>query len=386
MKYLILVVVSLVIVPDAVFTQEAQQESEAVRIFRETKDCVVDVHTTAELEKPYYGSKTVSWGGAGFFSDKKCHVATAAHVIRSPNGKYNSIRIINYSYTVATKTRKYQAELVRINPGDQAELKVLNINPPDYKAVKFGDPNKVKIGETVYAIGSPYGLSNSFTSGIVSALNRIFGMNYIEAFIQTSAQINPGNSGGPLFNSAGEVIGIVTARIVDDGLGFVVPVTLFRPSLMKKYDVDPPWFGAEALLENFARMGTPEKPHMYDLSMLYKLTGIGDPAAAMLLAKLTYPKTDATDRWAIVISVDSTKLDGKHSPAYLAGIKKGDLITKFNGKPIQSGMDLRIGILEAPKGKEFEIELIRAEAPGVSRTITVKVKLEGDPDDKHPTF
>ena len=116
------------------------------------------------------------------------------------------MKVVSYTYwvTLTDKKKKYSAELKRNNAlSDLALLRAVDADPQDYTVAKFGNPNEVQIGETVFAIGTPYGFPGSIKVGIVSGLHRIINMNYLEDFIETSAPINFGNSGGPLVNSRG---------------------------------------------------------------------------------------------------------------------------------------------------------------------------------------
>ncbi len=362
---------------DAQQSAQAPQDETGVKIYNLYKNCVVDVETIMKTEDGIQFSS----GGSGFFVDNAGHILTNSHVVKRENDEIvvfdffgiTRYKIVSYTYwvTVTSKNKKYSAELIGLNQySDLAVLKAAAADSQEYSVAKFGDPDKVKIGERVYAIGMPYRLSNSLTSGTVSGLHRILGMNYLEDFIQTDAPINPGNSGSPLINSQGEVIGINGAKIRNsDGMGFAISVRLVKLEELKKGEAKLPWFGLEALLTNFPRTGTYENPGFQDLKYLNGQTDIDDVPALILLTRLT------KDNCAVVNQIDETKdAGGNQSPAKKAGLKRGDLITKVGGRPVQNGMDIRSIILEIPVGKSFEIEHIRTNN-GIKQELRTTVTL-----------
>lgn len=371
-----------------IFAQDEKKDEkvlDGVKIYEKYKDCVVDIQTILTLEN----GMIYSVGGSGFFINKDNQVATVAHVVKEKDdqvkfggffGGGTVVKIVSYEYFVVltSKGRKYKAELVGANVySDTACLKVLDIDPADYTAAEIGDPDGLKVGEAVYAIGMPYGLSNSLTSGKVSALHRYIDLWYLEDFVQTDTPINPGNSGSPLIDSRGRVVALNDAGIRGaDGMGFAVSMKLFNLEQLKKGSPTLPWFGAEAMVMNFPRMGTKDKPRFQDMAELYERTGMDDPESLILLAKLTDP---TQDRWGIVTMVDEVKVNNDYSPAKNSGIKRGDLVTKINGKIAKSGMDIRLVILDIPVGQAFDIELTRIEKNGVPKNMTLKATLQNMP-------
>lgn len=355
---------------------------DAVDVYDYYKDCTVDIETTLNLAN----GMVVQFGGTGFFVEndgkKEGHIATAAHVVKVEDDEVTIggffgfggevVKITSYEYYVSliSKNKKYKAELVGANVyDDKALLKAVDANPADYNVAKLSYDN-LKVGEPVYVLGMPYGLSNNFTHGKISALHRYIGLWYVEDFIGTDAPINPGNSGGPLIHSRGKVIGFNDAIFRGaDGLGFAVPFTKSDFDYLKNGgNTVLPWFGAEAMLENFARLEPDGNPSLRDMRELYDKTGM-DPESLYELAKLT------KDRWAVVTEIDETRgLFGMYSPAKLVGIKRGDLITKINGKPVKSGMDIRRMIMNSQLGSFIEVELIRLRY-GKARTLSFGVPL-----------
>ena len=164
------------------------------------------------------GERAITGTGSGvIIHAQRGHVLTNFHVIES------SDRI----FVTLNDGRKYQAKIVGTD--SRADLAVLQINADHLSAMRFGDSDRLKVGDFVVAIGNPYGIGQTVTSGIISALHRNPGISEYENFIQTDAPINLGNSGGPLVNLRGELIGINTAILGDQaggnlGIGFAVPI------------------------------------------------------------------------------------------------------------------------------------------------------------------
>ena len=326
--------------------------SEAERIYEEFKFSSVDVTTVAITEK---GRATV--GGAGCFINKEGLVITACHVVKVKNDEIPGLlggntKILSYEYevTLKEKGKKYKAELVGYNfENDGALLRVKGIKPEEYTAAKLGNSDKLKIGQKIYVIGMPYGLSNSISDGIVSQLHRHIDFSYIEDWIQISAPVNPGNSGGVLVDQEGQVVGIINLKIMfSDGIAFSLPINLLNVPQLTSGEVKKGDLGVECLIDNFPRMGTYQKPSLEDLIHLHEGTGINDVEVLNKLCKET------EKQYAIVMTLE------KDSSAEKAGIKKGDIILSIDGKKIQNGMELRIALLNK-NGKTMEVSLMRVE-------------------------
>lgn len=378
----------------SVFAQDVQDDGKlkesGVKIAKDYKDKVVVVRTIMYME----GGSVMEAGGSGVFIDKEGHIATVAHVVKEKDdlvvmpglfGSTQTYKIIKYEYyvTLASKKRKYKATLVGHNLNrDIALLKAEKIDPADYGAAPIGNPDNLKVGEPLFAIGTPYGFRNTFTHGTVSALNRFVDFWYVEDFIQTDCPINPGNSGCPIINSQGEVVALADLGIrAADGMAWGVSMKLYKLDRLKAGEMKMPWFGAEALIENFDRMGKENEPTIEDLIALYNFTGLSDLAALETLARLTYPTFRENEGWAVVTMVEETQIAGKYSPAKRVGLQRGDLITSINGKAIKSGMDLRMAVDQAKSGDVLELGIIRVEK-NVAKSLTLKVQLEDKPNTK----
>ena len=361
-----------------------------VELYNEYLDASVDIVTTAETE---IGKK--SWSGAGCFIDKEKYkhiitlkenealAITVSHVVKEEKDKlvrgfgFSAIKILSYKYevTLKSKKRKYTAELVGWNLwNDTAIIKVKDIDKTDFKAAKIGDSDSLRVGQKIYVIGSPYGVSNTITDGIVSQLHQHVNHFYVEDWIQITAPINPGNSGGVLINNAGEIMGIISVGIRGaDGMGYAVPINLANIPQLLKGEVKKGVFGAEAMIDNFSRMGSAEKPKMQDLNELYDTTGIDDPTALDTIFKI------ADTKYAIVIQVKKDK------PADKNGIQKGDIVIKVAGKDIENGMDLRIALINhfnSQANKPVEIDLLRVDGTNI-QPIKIFVTLEEEKKDEN---
>ena len=198
-------------------------ERNTIGIFQRTSPSVVFISTTETRVNPWSRSvsEIPSGTGSGFIWDNQGHVVTNYHVIQ--NSSYASVRL--------SDQRTYEASLVGASP--RHDLAVLKINIPIDRPepVPIGTSKDLLVGQKVYAIGNPFGLDYTLTTGIISALGRSIDSEAggrIENLIQTDAAINPGNSGGPLIDSAGRIIGINTAIFSQSGsssgIGFAIPV------------------------------------------------------------------------------------------------------------------------------------------------------------------
>lgn len=370
-----------------VFGQEAPKQdapktldSEQSKIFESFKDSAVDVQTTLVLET----GESLNFAGSGTFIDKEGTVLTAAHVVKLENDQLPQffgppVKIVSYDFWVVmrSKNRTYHAEIIGTNiANDSALLKVMDIAVNDFVPAKIGRSDSLKIGEKVYAIGNTFGtFSNSLTSGHISGLHRHLGTEYLEDFIQSDTSINPGNSGGALINEKGELVGINTrGNRMGGSLALSVPINFINLDQLRKGDVALPWFGAEALIDNFPRAGGPDASMVEDLSFLNKLTGLRSTEQLKMLAKISYK-----DHWAIVGLVEEIKRGDKVSPAKRCGIKRGDLIVSVNGKPVQDGMEVRKAVVEIGAAKEFEIEYLRIDKDGVVSKMSCRIMLEKKP-------
>src|SRR3989339_1205050 len=263
--------------------------------------------------------------GSGVIIDEEGYIVTNEHVV----SRASKIKVR------LSDGKDFEATMISSDPvSDIAVLKINSPTPLPY--VKMGTSKDLMIGETVVALGNPFGLENSVTTGVVSAKNRTvtfnteYGEIKYDGLIQTDALINPGNSGGPLVNIDGELIGI-NAAIVNQaqGIGFAIPVDKVRQALVKLFnfrELNKIWFGAQV------------------------------------------EERDGVLKGIIVSSIESG------SPADKAQIKIGDYITRIDTKEIQDILDFEKCILKKNAGDKVYITINRG-----GRKLTVEVKLEKAP-------
>ncbi|MBS1117696.1 MAG: putative Serine protease do-like precursor, partial [candidate division NC10 bacterium] len=224
--------------------------------------------------------------------------------------------------------RHFTAKVVGRDP--KTDLALLKIDAQNLPVVAFGDSDKLQVGEPVMAIGNPFGLEGTVTTGIVSAKGRVIGEGPYDDFIQTDASINPGNSGGPLVNQAGQVVGIDTAIVSQSGgsvgIGFAIPINEAKtilPQLEAKGHVTRGWLGVSL------------QPMTAELAKAFKL----EPDHGVLVADVM-----------------------PNSPAAKAGLKTGDVITEYEGHTIAKAGDLSRLVGGTPVGQSATVRVHAAGA------------------------
>jgi len=225
----------------ATFTEE---ERNNIAVYEKAADGVVNITSTAVQMDFFFNAFPTQGSGSGSIIDLRGHILTNHHVVA------NSQKL---EVTLADES-KWPAKLIGSDP--DSDLAVIKIDAPreKLKVIPMGDSKNLKIGQKVLAIGNPFGLERTLTTGIISSLGRTIRSEagtMMEDIIQTDAAINPGNSGGPLLNSEGEIIGINSAIISPSGgnvgIGFAIPVNTAKriyPELIAKGYVTYPWIGA----------------------------------------------------------------------------------------------------------------------------------------------
>lgn len=225
---------------------------------------------------------------------------------------------------------------------EQADIAILKIQAENLTPISFGNSDLVKVGQTVVAVGNPFGLQETVTEGIISAKGRRALSETVHEFFQTSALINPGNSGGPLVNIHGEVIGInnfiISRSGGAEGLGFATPSNVARHiynDITRYGHVINPWFGVVL--------------HPLNLSLTKQL-GLTSTSGALIAATL------------------------KDSPAEKAGIKTGDVITSFNNHSIQDSIDLRHCVEQTEVGEKVILTVQRS-----GRVLSLSTTIQEEP-------
>ncbi len=269
--------------------------------------------------------------GSGVIVSEDGYIVTNNHVI----AKAQEIKVL------LSNKKSYKATLIGADP--KTDISVIKIDAKGLSPLPWGDSNKLKVGEVVFAIGNPFGLNQTVTMGIISAVGRAnVGIADYEDFIQTDAAINPGNSGGALVNVRGELIGINTAILSRtggyQGIGFAVPSSMARQvmdSLIQFKKVVRGWLGVS----------------IQDVtSDLADEFGVKDLKGALVSSVM------------------------KKSPADKAGIRQGDVILQYNGKVVEDTGHLRNMVSQTPLNttvkmkllrskKEFDVDVLIAELP-----------------------
>ena len=267
--------------------------------------------------------------GSGFIIDKEGFIVTNNHVVEGAD--QIKVRLAN--------EEEYEATVVGRDP--KTDLALIKIEgAKDLVPLPVGDSDAQEVGTWVVAIGSPFGLEQTVTAGIVSAKGRIIGSGPYDDFVQTDASINPGNSGGPLINMNGEVIGINTAIVASgQGIGFAIPINMAKDiiaQLKSKGEVTRGWMGVG--IQDL----TPE------LAEYYKVK----------------------DETGVLVT---QVFEG--DPADKAGIKTNDIITAVNGEPVTDSRELSRRIAALGVGQKAEITIVR---DGREKTVTIETAKRQD--------
>ncbi len=256
--------------------------------------------------------------GSGFLFDTAGHIVTNAHVAE---GASKILVTLSTGKVVA-------ARVIAVHP--KVDLALIKVTPPfPLQKARIGDSSKLQVGEWVLAVGNPFGLGSSVSEGIVSGKERFLGLGPNDNFIQTSAAINPGNSGGPLFNMAGEVIGVNTAIIASGkGIGFAIPSDY--------------------------------------VSELSSLPGDREASSSSIRGWLGVYVQDVNEQQAKQMGMLQTRgtfIDEvlASAPAFNAGLKKGDLILETDGKSIRNGRHLSQIVAETKPGDVLKIKILRGK-------------------------
>ena len=251
--------------------------------------------------------------GSGFIINREGYILTNNHVVEEAD--QIKVKLSN--------GKEYEGKVVGRDP--KTDLALVKIEgSSDSQPLKLGNSEDLKVGSWVVAIGSPFGLEQTVTAGIVSAKGRVIGSGPYDNFIQTDASINPGNSGGPLVNLKGEVVGINTAIIAEgQGIGFAIPINMAKEiasQLQNQGHVTRGWLGV-----NIQEV-TPE---------LAKSFGLKDNKGALVSQVVP------------------------NSPAEKAGIEQGDVILQFDGKEVSDSKELPRIVASTPVGKNVTVQIAR---------------------------
>ena len=336
-KHLVLfLVLALNFVPANGVSRLSIDEQENIRIYEKSSRAVVNISNIAGNYDFFYRAIPAESGsGTGFIIGESGIIVTNYHVVE------NASKLV----VTLSNNSQWPGKLIGADPNN--DLAIVRIQAPvdSYDILEFSNSNDIVVGQKVLALGNPFGLRQTLTTGIISALGRTIAAKNgrkIEGIIQTDAAINPGNSGGPLLDSEGKVIGINTAIIGSAGsvgIGFAVPSnTALRilPDLLEYGYVRRPWLGIEPI------------PTVY-------LRRIGiDVPDGLLIARVV-----------IGASADQAGLRGATRTVKVGRYKVpwgGDIITHINGSPVFTMEDLAQQIETRKSGDEVTISYIRKES------------------------
>ncbi|MBV6493351.1 MAG: putative serine protease HtrA [Turneriella sp.] len=329
--------------------QMALKFQDAMRqIYKEVSPAVVLIATTAEVNNPMFNDpmfrrffqipegqrrgQKQSGLGTGFIISNDGYVVTNTHVVQIAQGAKIDKIIVKL-----TNGKEYQASIVGSDArSDLALLKISGVK--NLKTVHLGDSDKVEVGDYAFAIGNPHGLQSTFTTGVISAINRDLNHDGLPK-IQTDASINPGNSGGPLINIRGEVIGINQMIYSQTGgsigLGFAIPVNHAKQVIEKLKSGKKIRYGYVGLQVD----GEPTDEKLNALGVKGKLGLIVNQVAL-------------------------------NSPAFKAGLQAYDFITHVDGKPAENFSVLKATVTQKGPGETVELKIIRQ---GQEKTVKVKI-------------
>lgn len=302
-----------------------------IEIFEKSEPGVVRVNVQRGESEDVTGGV-----GSGFVFDKKGHIITNAHVVKNAN------KVV----VTFLDGRSYNAEIIGVDEYTDIAVVKVNADLILLNPLSIGDSSNLKVGEGIAAIGNPFGLSGSMTSGIVSQLGRLLpsGSGYqIPDVIQTDAAINPGNSGGPLLNMRGEIVGINTAIQSATGeftgVGFAIPsqtVAKIVPTLIEKGEYKHPWIGIA---------GRDIDPD------LAKVLNLKDAVGFLII---TVVEDSPASNAGLIGSDKTIEVDGVNYPM------GGDIILAVDGKEVRKIDDILIHLQRAKSvGDEIVLEILR---------------------------
>ncbi len=253
--------------------------------------------------------------GSGFVVDAAGYILTNNHVVE--NATKIKVKLAD--------GRVLDAKVVGTDP--QTDLAVLKVNASDLPVLKLANSDQVQVGDWVMAFGSPFGLTQTVTAGIISAKGRVIGAGPYDNFLQTDAAINPGNSGGPLVGLDGRVVGINTLIASENGgfqgVGFAIPASMAEgvyDQIVKHGRVTRGWLGVTI------QTMSPELAKSFNIS---------------------------PDKGVLVAQVEPD------SPASRAGLESGDVILRYNGKDVHSAQDLSLAVAETAVGSPAQVQVLR---------------------------
>ncbi len=319
------------------------EEQNNITVYKRNSPSVVNITSKAVVYDFFWGAQPQEGQGSGFIIDKEGHILTNNHVITGAQEVFVTL----------SDRRRLRAKVVGADPSH--DLAVLQIKANDLNPLTLGDSSKLQVGQKVYAIGNPFGLSGTLTRGIVSSVRPVQEQNgvRIDAAIQTDAAINPGNSGGPLMNYRGDVVGINTLIYSEvgqsAGIGFAIPINT-----------------AKAVLNDLLTLGRVKRPSIGiqsigispDFAQQY---GLAAESGVLILRVVP---GGAADRAGL--KGGSRRIVYGNVPLEIGG----DLIVEMDGQPVESPQDLARVLDNHRSGDTIEVVVFRGD-----RKLKVRVVL-----------
>ena len=307
------------------------EEQNTVVLYKRVLPAVVNVTSVSVAYDFFYGAVPQQGQGSGFIIDKEGHILTNYHVVQGAR---------QLTVTLSDK-RQLKATVIGADPPH--DLAVVKIDAPNLTFATLGDSKSLQVGQSVYAIGNPFGLNGSMSRGIISSIRSIRTEHgFIDEAIQTDAAINPGNSGGPLLNSHGEVIGIDTMILSETGqsagIGFAIPINT-----------------AKAVLNDLVQFGRVKRPSLGISGLpvgpeLARQMGLTADYGVLIID--TYPGGPAA----------KGGLHGGTERAYLGNVEiklGGDLIVALNGERVEDLMDVSHFMANHRAGETVKVTVYR---------------------------
>ncbi len=321
------------------------EEQNNISVYKKVLPSVVNITSTTLVFNFFYGTVPQQGQGSGFILDHAGHILTNFHVVDGAN-RGIEVQLSN--------KRRFQARVVGTDKVH--DLALLQIDAPNLQPITLADSSGLAVGQKVYAIGNPFGLSGTMTTGIISAIRPIRSESGapIEDAIQTDAAINPGNSGGPLLNSRGEVIGINTMIASNgadqsSGIGFAIPIDT-----------------AKAVLADLTKYGKVRRPSLGIVSY-----AIGPDLASQMGLDADYGVL--IQRVIPGEAADHAGLHGGNQQAYVGNtpiMLGGDLILSIDGQQITDPQDISVVMDKHQAGDIISVTILRGH-----RKMTLKLQL-----------
>ena len=310
------------------------EEQENIAVYKKSLPSVVNITSTAVAFDFFYGPVPQQGQGSGFVIDGDGHILTNYHVVE----RARQVEVATHD------KKKYKADIVGVDP--QHDLAVIQIPAHSIPPAVLGDSKGLVVGQKVFAIGNPFGLSGTMTRGIISSIRSVRGQRgFIDEAIQTDAAINPGNSGGPLLNSRGEVIGINSMILTGGaeqsaGIGFAIPINT-----------------AKAVLNDLVTLGRVRRPFL-GVSTLPIGPDLADQlglAADSGLLVIQVTPGSAADRAGLRAGTERAYLG--NTPIMIGG----DLIVAVDGQEVQDQQDLSHAMQNHRAGDTVTITIYRGK-------------------------